>query len=91
MGYHNGMRKASPIARQRNAAGITQVELAERLGVIPGTVKRWEAGMRAPEREKMLALERILGVTASEILAHVDETRAERPRCAEGGQRETAA
>lgn len=77
MGYMYGM-STSPIARQRKSVGMTQVQLASILGVSPGTVKRWEAGICAPRRSKMLAIEKIINVNASEVLEHIDRAQSER-------------
>lgn len=44
------------IRKIRKALGWTQVQLAERLGVDPNTVARWEREERRPQSEKMLKL-----------------------------------
>jgi transcriptional regulator with XRE-family HTH domain len=45
----------------REAMGITQQELADKLGVGQGTISRWEAGERQPPPLLDLALERLQG------------------------------
>lgn len=44
------------IKTRRNKLGLTQGELAERLGVAIDTVARWESGTSAPESGPMLDL-----------------------------------
>ena len=38
------------LRRRRRLLGLTQAQLAERMGVSPGTVYRWEAGSVTPQR-----------------------------------------
>lgn len=44
------------IKTRRNKLGLTQSELAERLGVATNTVSRWELGTSEPESGPMLDL-----------------------------------
>ena len=44
----SGAAKRGPLARRRKAVGLTQEQLAERLGVERTTVVRWERGQTAP-------------------------------------------
>jgi transcriptional regulator with XRE-family HTH domain len=53
------------IKTRRNKLGLTQGELAERLGVAVNTVSRWELGTSAPESGPMLDL----------ALKHLEMTR----------------
>lgn len=47
---------ASPIARARLAAGMTQKELADLLGVKPQQVGNWERGTRNPKLNALLQI-----------------------------------
>jgi transcriptional regulator with XRE-family HTH domain len=47
---------AARIRAARAYAGLTQDELAARLGVVPQTIKRREAGTTAPRRGELLAI-----------------------------------
>ena len=39
---------AEKLVRQRTSLGLSQKESAERLGVDPGTLAKWERGERGP-------------------------------------------
>ncbi len=47
----------------REAAGLTQLEVAYRLGVTPHTVYMWESGRREPLARVFLRLARLYGVS----------------------------
>ena len=47
----------------RNKAGLSQMELAERLGVSRQAVSRWESGDTTPTMDKLKTLARIYGVS----------------------------
>lgn len=62
-------RLSRNIAKRRTDLGLTQAQLAERLGVDSETVSRFERGRHAPS---LLTLERLAGLlytTAGELLA----------------------
>ena len=46
----------------RHNKGLTQVQLAKRLGVKVSAIHAWEHGRRTPQRANLYALERELGV-----------------------------
>jgi transcriptional regulator with XRE-family HTH domain len=52
----------------RQAAGITQVELAEGLGVAQHTISGWESGLRTMSPEHLLETARFLGCIPEDIL-----------------------
>jgi len=54
---------AGRLKELREAAGMSQKELAERVGVLREAVARWEAGNREPSWGNVLALAAALGVT----------------------------
>lgn len=56
------------IAERRRAAGLTQEDVASRLGVSRQTVGKWEAGRAIPELEKLVALCDLFGCTLDEIV-----------------------
>ena len=47
----------------RDRAGLSQMELAERLGVSRQAVSRWESGDTTPTMDKLKSLARIYGVS----------------------------
>ena len=53
----------------RKAKGMTQKEVADKLGVVPKTVSKWETGHGFPDVSTVLALADILGVSEKTILS----------------------
>ena len=58
---------ARSIKELRKAAGLTQLELANRLHVTPSTVYKWERGANEPSATNLRDLARALGVAMDEI------------------------
>ena len=56
------------IKRIREAAGLRQYELAERIGVKQASVSAWESGAAMPSAANLLKLADIVGWTVDEIL-----------------------
>ena len=52
----------------RNKIGLTQGELAVKIGVNQNTVSQWETGERVPRADKLIQLAEILGCTVDELL-----------------------
>ena len=62
------------IADARTAAGRTQTDIANQLGVKVSTVDKWERGSASPRSNRLTALDGILGVSLSWlIVGHGDE------------------
>lgn len=57
------------IAQMRKARGLTQRELADRLGVTDKAVSKWERGLSCPDVTLLAPLAALLGVTADELLS----------------------
>lgn len=57
----------------REALSLTQVQLAERLGVEQTTVSRWEAGLTAPYRDRQVQLATVLNREWAELFNPVEE------------------
>jgi transcriptional regulator with XRE-family HTH domain len=73
----------------REAAGLTQEQLAERAGVKRDAVARWEAGKREPGWSNVLALCEALGCTCEAFTrppAERTPARPGRPRKADASQ-----
>jgi transcriptional regulator with XRE-family HTH domain len=54
---------ATEVRTLRLATGLTQAELAERLGVAKNTVARWEQGVVIPPTYAMLAVRAVCAPT----------------------------
>jgi tetratricopeptide (TPR) repeat protein/transcriptional regulator with XRE-family HTH domain len=63
----NGMSRRGRLARRRKAVGLTQEQLAERLGVERTTVVRWERGETAPLPWLRPRLAKALGISADRV------------------------
>ena len=57
------------IAERRKSAGLTQVQLAQRLSITDKAVSKWERGMAMPDTSIMLELCDILGISVNELLS----------------------
>ena len=62
----------------RNGAGMTQVQLAEVLGVSKGTVAMWEIGKREPNYETLNALSGIFDKRIDYILGYSNDSSSAR-------------
>jgi len=56
------------LAKLRKEAGVTQVELAKKLGLTQSIVSRFEKGQRRMYDDMIAATAKILGVTPNDIL-----------------------
>jgi transcriptional regulator with XRE-family HTH domain len=52
----------------REKANLTQSTLAEKLGVVEMTIRRWENGLREPRASDIKKLCEVLGVAEAELL-----------------------
>lgn len=52
----------------RKSAGLSQAELAFRLGLFQKDVSRWESGTHSPQAETLARLCKALNVSADELL-----------------------
>ena len=57
------------IAELRKEKGLTQAELAERVGVTGGAVSKWERGLCYPDIEMVGRLAEVFGLSVGEMLA----------------------
>ena len=71
------------IAAARNRAGLTQLQLAQKLGLQLFQVADWERGAAEPSLEQMAALCRVLDVTSDYLLLgkEPDAPKPVCPRC----------
>ena len=78
----------------RRASGMSQEELAEKLGVSRQAVSKWESGATQPELPKLIELSKIYQVSVDALLSleHVKEQQDSSPAApaAEGAAQDTA-
>jgi transcriptional regulator with XRE-family HTH domain len=68
------------IRQWRIANGLTQRQLAERLGVTHITIGNWENGRNAPSAHQLIALGSVFGIPVERIIFDREAARAERAR-----------
>ena len=56
------------LSELRKAAGLTQQQLADRLGVKRTVVTNWETGVNITPTKYLLALSEVLGCTVEDLL-----------------------
>lgn len=66
------------LAGLRVAAGLSQLELAERLGVSQTTISRWERAKAAPDWSEITAYSKALKIKRTDVAAAIDTTAARR-------------
>ena len=57
------------IAECRKKANLTQMQLAEKLGITDKAISKWERGVAMPDTSIMLELCGILGISVNELLS----------------------
>lgn len=62
------MTLGEQIQTLRKAAGLSQEELGERLGVARQSVSKWESGSTVPELDKLIAMSKLFGVPVGGLL-----------------------
>ena len=55
------------IRKYRKKQGLTQAEVAKKMGVAPSTVTQWETGARRPNVGQVLQLAETLGCSLDEL------------------------
>lgn len=55
------------LRKVRKSRGVTQVQLADKLGVTQATVARYEKGIMTPEVKRVTQIAKILGVSVQEL------------------------
>jgi len=72
------MTLAEKILELRTLKGISQGELAEKLGVSRQSVSKWETGQSVPELEKIIRLADLFRITVDELVR--EDTRVQPPQ-----------
>lgn len=60
----------------RKKSGLSQEQLAERLGVSRQAISKWESGQSSPEREKLISISNCFGVSLDYLLKDSDEQQS---------------
>ena len=60
----DSLKIGNRIMALREEDGLTQAQLAERVGVSQATVSQWESGTRTPSGEAVVALARVFDTSA---------------------------
>ena len=64
------------IRELREAAGLTQVQLAHRLDVTPSSVYAWESGRSEPRASQLRAMAKLFGVSMDDIDFELEELKS---------------
>lgn len=67
------MTLGEQIQALRKAAGMSQEELGDRLGVARQSVSKWESDSTIPELDKLIAMSRLFGVSVGRLLGIEEE------------------
>ena len=62
------------IAECRRKKGMTQQELGDRLHVTNRAVSKWENGTSDPNTSNLIALAKLYGISAEELLKNVEHS-----------------
>lgn len=68
------MDLAERLTLLRKENGISQLELAEKLGVSRQAVSRWETGASIPSTEKLISLSKLYNVSMAYLIGEEDAT-----------------
>lgn len=74
------MAFGTTLRRLREAAGLTQQQLADQAGISKRTLEGWEQGRNRPRLDVLPALAEALGVAVGALLADLKGPGAKRPR-----------
>ena len=70
----NKMLFAQTIRNGRNAKGLTQLELAQLVGLSRYTIQDWEAGRRTPTLELLPKIAQVLDISVNSLMGETDDT-----------------
>ncbi len=62
------MEIANRLVKLRKQAGLSQEELAEKLGISRQAISKWECGEASPDTDNLIALAQLYGVSLDELL-----------------------
>lgn len=67
----------------RKNKGLSQAQIAIKLGITQGAISQWEHGLTEPASDQLLALAQIFGVSVYELKG-VDEPKQKEPATVDG-------
>ena len=79
------------IAEKRKEHNMTQMQLAERMGITDRAVSKWETGAAFPSRANLEKLAKLFGMTVQEIIQAVIQPALQVPVPVNTGSTESAA
>lgn len=71
----NGEMLGKKLYELRKARGLSQEELAERLGVSRQAVSKWECGESLPDTDNLITISKIYGVSLDELVGNTATAR----------------
>ena len=74
------MTMAEKLLSLRTGQGLSQEDLAEKLGVSRQSVSKWETGQSVPDLDKIIRLADLFGVTVDELVREGEPPAPEPPR-----------
>lgn len=73
------MTLAEKILHLRTQQGLSQLELAERLGVSRQSVSKWETGQSVPDLDKLIKLADLFGISVDELVREGERPQPPQP------------
>ena len=67
------MEFAEKLTLLRRREGMSQEQLADRLGITRQSVSKWESGASVPELAKLIAIADLFGVSLDYLMGRKDE------------------
>lgn len=78
---------ANRLYELRKKQGLSQEELAEKLGVSRQAVSKWERGEASPDTDNLIALAKIYGLSLDELIFGEKETKEEKSEDIKNGNK----
>ena len=75
---------ADKLVELRKKSGLSQEELAEKLGVSRQAISKWERAVASPDTDNLIMLARLYGISLDELL--LDRAAAEPADAIDGGR-----
>lgn len=71
------MEFSERLKKLRKDAGLTQVDVAEKLGISQPAYASWERGIKKPTQENLVKIAQILNVSVDYLVGNLQETSDE--------------